>query len=94
MSPCFIGERPYKCLYCKETFRTSGHRDSHQKRHLGSKDKAAKWKSSADSALIEIEDNELDANLEPAGGEQDADYIIPHITDAEDFKFQVRSRGD
>ncbi|KAL6961739.1 hypothetical protein U1Q18_048089 [Sarracenia purpurea var. burkii] len=57
---------------------------------LGSKDKAAKWKSSADSALIEIEDNELDANLEPAGGEQDADYIIPHITDAEDFKFQKK----
>lgn len=89
---CFCrvsGERPYKCLFCKETFRTSGHRDSHQKRHLGDKDKT-KSKFSNEATLIEIEDNGLDMNLEPTINIQDSEYIISDdIGVQESFKFQV-----
>ena len=84
----FTGDRPYKCLYCKETFRTSGHRDSHQKRHSGEKDKARR--ATLESVMTEIGNNDgLDFSVRDAINMQDETFLMPEITDMGNFKFQV-----
>lgn len=44
--------------------------------------------TTAETALIEIEDNELELNLESVVNVQE-EYVIPEINVPENFKFQV-----
>ena len=84
-----VGDRPYKCLHCKESFRTSGHRDSHQKRHVGEKDKARM--AAIEAAMAELGNQEnLELSLSEAMNLHDGNFLISEITDIEDFRFQVR----
>lgn len=85
---CVAGDRPYQCMYCKETFRTSGHRESHQKRHLGEKDKV-KTHSLPESEVTTIENNDcLDLSLSEEINLVDTNFMLPDISTS-DFPVSI-----
>lgn len=83
-----VGDRPYQCMYCKETFRTSGHRESHQKRHLGEKDKV-KMNSLPESGVTTIENNDcLDLSLSEEINLVDTNFMLSDISTS-DFSVSI-----
>lgn len=85
---CLAGDRPYQCAYCKESFRTSGHRDHHQKKHESEKEKLIT--EPITQVLIETENvNDEQLTLDDANPLSDEEFLLPDVTVPENFKFQV-----